>query len=252
MSKAGPSTSLLPRAANSDGVPEPEAWFGQPRPFTERARCAPVYWPAGASWFINDPLPPAPHSHPGASEIYFAASGVLQLTVGNTEFEMNEGDVCLIPPGAFHHPQDTRQTDLFLWCVVAPNWRGERLKRSDFTEDELAATPVVGNTSRPDSLPSDDLLETASILLEPGASEEHEWRPCSERLIYVLEGTADMTIGRLSGRFERHEFVHVPSGFRHRIVNSTSEPLRALSVYALDPPGRGIAQELGVAPGSTY
>jgi mannose-6-phosphate isomerase-like protein (cupin superfamily) len=177
---------------------------------------------------------------------------MLHLTVGRTEFEMSEGDICLIPTGAFHHPHGTNETDLFLWCVVAPNWRGQRLKRSDFGEDELSAVPLLGSISRPGALPSDDLLESSCVVLEPGGSEEHAWRPGSERLIYVLEGSAEVTIGHLSGRIERHEFVHVPSGSPHRILNASSEPLRFLAVYALDPPGQGIAQELGVAPGSTY
>jgi mannose-6-phosphate isomerase-like protein (cupin superfamily) len=223
----------------------------QPSFFSERGRGTGAYWPAGAEWFINDPLPPGPHSHPGSSEIYFVAAGSLSLTVGSTDIQLIDGDMCLIPSGAFHHPRETH-SDLFLLGIVAPNRRGERLKLSNFQPDEYSPVPVVGNVAKPGPLPSDAALEASCIVLDRNEQQSHPSRPGAERAIYVVEGSAQVTVGRLSGRLGKHEFVHVPSGAPHHITNPGPEPLRILSVYILDPPGEGIAAELGVAPEDTY
>ncbi len=95
------------------------------------------------------------------------------------------------------------------------------------------------------ALPSNELLESACVELAPGSSEERlEWRPGSERLIYVLAGEAEIAIDWLSGTVGPHGFVHIPSGARHAVRNVGSDVLRFVSVYALDPPGVGLLDPL--------
>ncbi len=239
------SPALLPRASRPDGTIDPEAWIGQPYFFSERTRGKTLYWPAGRDWFANDPLPPIAHSHPGAAEVYFVVEGNLEVTVGSTSFVMEAMDFCLIPTGAFHDPEGTNGTNCCMWCVVAPNWRGRRLQTERFGPSELDPVPVVARVEGAGALPSNDLLECACVELAPGTSEEClEWRPGSERLIYVLAGEAEIKVDRLSGAVEPHGFVHVPSGARHAVRNAGADVLRFVSVYALDPPGVGLLDPL--------
>lgn len=60
------------------------------------------------------------HSHPGQEEVYFFVSGNGRMIVGkeNDEaFDVNAGDVILIPDGAFHRVFNNHVEDLIFNCV---------------------------------------------------------------------------------------------------------------------------------------
>ena len=62
------------------------------------------------------------HNHKGQEEIYFFISGQGTMTIDDRSFEVNEGDVVLIPDGAFHKVSNTGHLGLYFVCV----FNGER------------------------------------------------------------------------------------------------------------------------------
>lgn len=57
------------------------------------------------------------HSHAGLEEVYFfkKGSGVMQLD--EEYFDVTEGDIVMIPDGAFHKVFNSKQEDLEFVCV---------------------------------------------------------------------------------------------------------------------------------------
>lgn len=223
--------------AFADGVIQPAGWAQQTLWWSERYRSRGLLWPKGESWFSNDPLGPMPHTHPGASEIFFLASGRLQLTVGSEALELAPGDFVLVPPDTYHEPLNIGDTDVCLLVVVAPNWRDERWKPSDFVASDYEGRPQVSGTDVAGPLPSDGLIESAVIELRPGDRAVVEARSDADRLVYVLDGESTVTLEHLSGAVGPHQYVNVMAGARHRIANSSDRPVRYLSCWTPDSTG---------------
>ncbi len=58
------------------------------------------------------------HSHPGQEEVYYFISGTGEMEVGEERFNVQGGDVVLIPDGAFHRVHNSsRATELYFVCV---------------------------------------------------------------------------------------------------------------------------------------
>ena len=57
------------------------------------------------------------HSHAGQEEVYQFVFGSGEMEVGTDRFVVNEGDVVLIPDGAFHRVYNTGNEDLYFVCV---------------------------------------------------------------------------------------------------------------------------------------
>lgn len=58
------------------------------------------------------------HSHEGLEEVYFFKSGRGIMKLDGTEFPVKEGDIVLIPGGAFHQVFNTMtDEDLIFVCV---------------------------------------------------------------------------------------------------------------------------------------
>jgi mannose-6-phosphate isomerase-like protein (cupin superfamily) len=207
-------------------------WAEQTMIWTERQRGRPLYWPAGASWFANDPLGPHPHTHPDASEIYFVETGTLALTVGRQELVMRAGDFCLIPPNTFHDPRNGGDDDLGLFVIVAPNWRDRRWKIDGFEDADFDGTASVARTEAVGPLPSD--LEIGAEVVGAGSGPESASSP-HERVLYVLAGQLDLALDHLSGRLGPGEYVHVPAGASSTVSQAGSSPVRLLSIST---PGR--------------
>ena len=62
------------------------------------------------------------HTHEGQEEVYFFVSGQGKMTIDDCTFEVNEGDVVLIPDGAFHRVENESDFGLYFVCV----FNGER------------------------------------------------------------------------------------------------------------------------------
>lgn len=57
------------------------------------------------------------HAHPGQEEVYFFVEGRGRMEVGDQSFEVQPGDVILIPDGAFHRVHNYTQHPLYFVCV---------------------------------------------------------------------------------------------------------------------------------------
>lgn len=226
--------SLLVPKATCEGRIDSVQWASQTLIWAERQRGRGLIWPAGESWFTNDPLGHMPHTHPDASEVYFVASGTMAVTVGRTEATLRGGDYCLIPPDTYHDPLNVGGDDLCLFVIVAPNWRDRRWKASDFVESDYLGKPALAPTAVAGPLPSDTLIEASVVVLDPGERGELEARARADRAIYVLEGKAEIAIDHLGGELAAHEYLHVMNGARHRVANAGETPLRYLSIWTPD------------------
>jgi oxalate decarboxylase/phosphoglucose isomerase-like protein (cupin superfamily) len=64
------------------------------------------------------------HRHPGQEEVYFFVQGSGKMIVGeetDQPFEVNPGDVILIPDGAFHRVINDGEMNLVFNCVFDGN-----------------------------------------------------------------------------------------------------------------------------------
>ena len=57
------------------------------------------------------------HYHEGQEEVYFFMYGKGRMIVGDQEFEVQGGDIVLIPDGLFHKVFNTGASDLVFNCV---------------------------------------------------------------------------------------------------------------------------------------
>jgi oxalate decarboxylase/phosphoglucose isomerase-like protein (cupin superfamily) len=57
------------------------------------------------------------HSHAGQEEVYFYMYGKGRMQVGDNTFEVQGGDIVLIPDGLFHKVWNTGESDLVFNCV---------------------------------------------------------------------------------------------------------------------------------------
>lgn len=58
------------------------------------------------------------HSHPGQEEVYYFVSGIGEMQIDDNKFNVQGGDVVLIPDGAFHKVFNGSLKDpLYFVCV---------------------------------------------------------------------------------------------------------------------------------------
>ena len=58
------------------------------------------------------------HSHAGQEEIYYFVSGIGEMEIDDKRFNVLEGDVVLIPDGAFHRVHNkSKSNTLYFVCV---------------------------------------------------------------------------------------------------------------------------------------
>ena len=225
-----------PAAAGGLASFDAAAWASQSLWWSERQRSRPLIWPAGASWFSNDPLGPTAHTHPAASEPVFVAHGQLRLTVGSTLLHLVAGDYCLIPPDTFHDMLNEGDGPMGVFVMVAPNWRDRRWRPEKFGPADFRGTCEVVGTRVAGPLPGDERIEASVEILGPETGTGLVARAGAERTIYVLAGEAEVRVEHLSGRIGPDQFCHVMSGTPHSVSNTGRQPLRLLSIWAADPP----------------
>jgi mannose-6-phosphate isomerase-like protein (cupin superfamily) len=57
------------------------------------------------------------HSHAGQEEVYFFVSGSGEMEIDDEAFWVKEGDIVLIPDGAFHRVHNPSDEELIFNCV---------------------------------------------------------------------------------------------------------------------------------------
>lgn len=57
------------------------------------------------------------HSHAGQEEVYYFVSGSGEMEIDDCRFNVQGGDVVLIPDGAFHRVHNPSNTPFYFVCV---------------------------------------------------------------------------------------------------------------------------------------
>ena len=212
-----------------------QAWMNQPLIWGERTRGRGLVWTTESDWFINDPLGHKPHLHEKASEILFVAQGSMEIEIGATKEIYRAGDFLLVPPDKYHDYWFVGDQDVCLFVVVAPNHKYYRWKTSDFPPEAHQGAASLVNVYETDVLPSDEHFLCEKITLAPGESDPVGHCQLQDRIIYVLSGTAAITMNTLSGPLSAHQYQYVPATCQHEIRNGGHLPLSYISLSITDP-----------------
>jgi quercetin dioxygenase-like cupin family protein len=212
-----------------------EGWMKQPLIWAERCRGRGLVWTPDAKWFINDPLGHMPHSHDDASEIVFLAQGSMEILVGETKRLYRPGDFILMPPGKYHDYWFKGEDPVCLFVLVAPNHKYNRWRTKDFPPEAHQGDAPYANAFEDDALPCDEFLRSEKITLQPGESDPLSNLNLQDRVIYVLNGTAQVKLNTLSGGLAANQYLYICATNQHLISNVGYEPLTYISVIVTDP-----------------
>lgn len=212
-----------------------KTWMEQPLLWAERCRGRSLVWTPEANWFINDPLGPVPHTHDDASEIVFLAQGSMEIEVGASKRLYKPGDFLLMPPNKFHNYWFKGEDPVCLFVVVAPNHKYHRFRTKDFPAGAHEGDAPYANVWESSQLPSDEYFLCERKTLAPGASEALTALPLKDRVLYILKGTAHLTVGTLAGTLAANQYQYIPATVRHQISNPGFEPLHYFSLTITDP-----------------
>lgn len=211
------------------------AWMNQPLIWGERTRGRGLVWTPDSDWFINDPLGPKPHLHEDASEIVFLAQGNMEIEAGGTKRIYHDGDFLLMPPDKYHNYWFAGDKPVCLFVVVAPNHKHNRWKTDEFPAQAFEGDAPFANVYESNQLPSDQYFQCETITLQSGESDPITQCNLQDRIIYVLTGTAQVTVSTLSGPIAPHQYQYIPATCTHRIHNSGYLPLMYISLIITDP-----------------
>lgn len=211
------------------------AWSDQPRMLFERCRGLPLIWTPDVKWFNNDWLGPTPHVHDDATEIGFLAQGSLEIQIGGSQRVYSRGDFMVMPPGKFHNYWFRGEETVCFFVVVAPNNKYSRLRSKDFSPDCYEGEAMFSNVYESKGLPSNQHFLSEHFVLEPGESEPVRQLDARDRVIYVVSGTAQLRVNRLSGSLAANCYQHIPATAPHQLSNIGLEMLSVISLTITDP-----------------
>ena len=212
-----------------------QAWMNQQLIWGERTRGRSLVWTTEADWFINDPLGHKPHLHEDASEILFLAQGSMEIEIGATKQVYRAGDFLLVPPDKYHDYWLAGDQHVCLFVVVAPNHKHYRWKTRDFPPEAHQGAATLVNVYETDDLPSNEHFHCQKITLDSGEIDPVTHCELQDRIIYVLSGTARLSMNTLSGPLSEHQYQYVPATCEHKISNRGFLPLTYISLTITDP-----------------
>lgn len=212
-----------------------KAWMEQPRILAERCRGLPLIWTPDVNWFNNDWLGPTPHVHDDATEIAFMAQGSLEIEIGGSKRVYKQGDFVIMPPKKYHNYWFKGTDPVCFFVVVGPNHKYNRLRHKDFTPDCYEGDAPYGSIYDDAPLPSNEHFQVEKVVLQPGESAPQTQLPLQDRVIYIVSGTAQVTVNRLSGGLAANNYLHIPATTPHEIRNNGFEPLMLISLIITDP-----------------
>lgn len=192
-------------------------WIKQSLPRTEIMRGGATVWAQGAQGLIGDTLGPVMHLHDDASEIFYFPAGRCRLEVGDTEEYFGAGDFVLVPPGVPHNLWNAGDDDLLVFWIVAPHRMENKWRTEEISSEELQRRTSRTHIEPGAALPSDANIHSRLLDLQSGESLTLETQPGQEAVIYIHSGQADVQVGRLGGRLQANEFVHVSVGTAYAV-----------------------------------
>ena len=82
-----------------------------------------------------------------------------------------------------------------------------------------------------------DILETGKMtthlgLIPPGQSTSEHSHPCSEEIVYIVQGEGRAMVGEQAGDFKANQLLFVPEGAPHRYTNTGAGELILFVVYS--------------------
>lgn len=184
-------------------------WIEQRIPMTEIQRGGAAVWPADGDRLIGDSLGPVMHLHDDASEIFYFVSGRCRLEIGASEEFFDPGEFVLVPSGVPHNLWNAGDADLLVFWMVAPNFIDNKWRTDDFPAGAMDRRAVRSKVEPGVDLPSDENIHSRLLELQMGDSFLDDTRAGQEAVLYVVDGSARVKVGKLEGRLSNHEFVHV-------------------------------------------
>ena len=185
-------------------------WVRQSLPRTDYMRGGATVWVKGMAGLLGDSLGPVMHLHDGASEIFYFVAGRCRLEVGDREVFFEAGDFVLVPPEVPHNVWPDGDDDLLVFWLVAPHFQANKWRTEGFPEGAMQRRVIRGHVAAGGEVPSDDRIESRLLTMPGGDGHSGRTAETQEAVLYVVEGQADVRVGKLSGRMGAHEFVHVP------------------------------------------
>ena len=194
------------------------AWIEQRIPATEVQRGGATVWPAGGQGLIGDSLGPVMHLHNGASEIFYFVAGRCRLEIGDSEEFFEPGDFVLVPPEVPHNLWNAGESDLLVFWLVAPNFIANKWRTGSFPPGAMDRRALRSRVDSGAALPGDPNLRTRLLTLRAPSAHAARTAERQEAIAYVTAGRAEVQVGRLGGRLEAQEFVHVPVGTQYSLA----------------------------------
>lgn len=197
-------------------------WIDQQLPYTQIKRGGATVWPKGAGGLIGDSLGPIMHIHDDASEIFYFVSGRCRLEIGDSEEIFEAGDFVLVPPLVPHNLWNAGDDDLLVFWLVAPNFINNKWRTDNFPPGANSLRAIRGRVQAGEQLPSDDKISSRLLTLHDGKRHSGRTGAAQEAILYVVEGTATIQVGKLSGTLTAHDFVGVPVGTDYAVSGTAS------------------------------
>jgi mannose-6-phosphate isomerase-like protein (cupin superfamily) len=197
-----------------------QTWVRQSLPRTDYMRGGATIWQPGASGLLGDTLGPVMHLHNEASEIFYFVAGHCRLEAGDSEEWFEPGDFVVVPPEVPHD-------DMLVFWLVAPHFQANKWRTEDFPEGAMQRRVIRGHVHAGGELPSDDQIESRLLTLAGGEGQAGRTAERQEAVVYIVEGQAEVRVGKLSGRLGAHEFVHVPVDTEYEL-NCLAGPVLAI------------------------
>jgi len=126
--------------------------------------------------------------------------------------------------------------------VAPPDPQGQVPKPFSFPLSKVNATRLSGGTVKIVDSSTFEIstgIAMADVTVEPGALRELHWHPTQDEWLYILEGTARMTIFAASSNartfdYQAGDIGYVPASFGHYIENTGNTTLHYLEIFNTD------------------
>lgn len=95
-----------------------------------------------------------------------------------------------------------------------------------------------------------DKFSAGVVVLNQGKGHDRHNHPGCEEVLYVISGKGHQVVDLESGQVERDVgpgvLIHIPPGVYHSTINTGSEPMRLLAIYAPSGPESEFREMEGV------
>lgn len=195
-----------------------QPWIAQHLPFTEIKRGGATVWTREGHGLIGDSLGPIMHIHDNASEIFYFVAGRCRLEIGNSEEIFGPGDFVLVPPQVPHNLWNAGDEDLLVFWLVAPNFVNNKWRTDNFPPGAMEWRAIRSHVQDADELPGDDNIRSRVLALRAGTRLAGQTGDGQEAVVYLLNGAAQVAVGKLTGLLQAHDLVNVPVGTNYSVT----------------------------------